>query len=329
MCGTTFRPIAIQMYCLAVVYNIIMIVYTEFKSIEQDLGIPIKTLFSVSNSLSSHYKKVKIPKKNGSFRELNVPDEVLKKIQRAIADKILAYEPISQYAQAYKAGASVQRNASHHVEKKKILKLDIKHFFDSILYVTVKDKCFPAERFSEPIRILLSMLCYNREALPQGAPSSPVITNIIMRDFDEKVGRFCDDRNISYTRYCDDMTFSGDFDEEPIIEFVKAELFAYGYLLNNKKTSVLSFSKRQVVTGVVVNEKMTAPAEYKAKIRQEVYFIRKYGVENHLQHIHYTGNAKAYLQSLLGRVSFVLQTEANDEDFLEYKTYLTNVLHQI
>ena len=57
--------------------------------------------------------------------------------------------------------------------------------------------------------------------------------------------------------------------------------------------------------------------------------MRKYGVENHLQHIHYTGNAKAYLQSLLGRVSFVLQTEANDEDFLEYKTYLTNVLHQI
>ena len=328
MCGTTFRPIAIQMYCLAVVC-MIMIVYTEFRSIEQDLGIPIKTLFSVSNSLSSHYKRVKIPKKNGSFRELSVPDEVLKKIQTAIANKILAYEPISKYAQAYKPGASVQRNASYHIGKKKILKLDIKHFFDSILYSTVKDKCFPAERFSEPIRILLSMLCYNRDALPQGAPSSPIITNIIMRDFDEKVGDFCKERNISYTRYCDDMTFSGDFDEKPIIEFVKAELFAYGYLLNSKKTTVVSSSGRQVVTGVVVNEKMTCPAEYKSKIRQEVYFCKKYGVENHLQHIHYTGDIRAYVQSLLGRVSFVLQTEPGEQEFLEYKTYLIGILSQI
>ncbi|MBO5970638.1 MAG: RNA-directed DNA polymerase [Clostridia bacterium] len=328
MCGTTFRPIAIQMYCLAVVY-VSMIVYTELKSVEQDLGISAKTLFSVSNSLSSHYKRVKIPKKNGSFRELSVPDEVLKKIQRAIVQKILVYEPISKYAQAYKTGASVQRNASHHVGKKKILKLDIKHFFDSILYSTVKDKCFPAERFSEPIRILLSMLCYNREALPQGAPSSPIITNIIMRDFDEKVGDFCRERNIIYTRYCDDMTFSGDFDEKPIIEFVKAALFEYGYLLNSKKTTVVSSSGRQIVTGVVVNEKMTVPAEYKAKIRQEVYFCKKFGVENHLEHIHYSKDTKAYLQSLLGRVSFVLQTEPGDQEFLEYKTYLTEILSQI
>lgn len=327
MCCTTFRIIAIQMYCLVVVY-IIMIVYTELNSIERDLGIPIKTLFSVSNSLSSHYKRVKIPKKNGSFRELSVPDAILKKIQTAIAQKILAYEPISKYAHAYKTGASVQRNASHHVGKKKILKLDIKHFFDSILYVTVKDKCFPAERFSEPIRILLSMLCYNRESLPQGAPSSPIITNIIMRDFDEKVGRFCEEQNVSYTRYCDDMTFSGDFDEKPIIEFVKAELFAYGYLLNGKKTTVVSSSGRQVVTGVVVNEKLTVPAEYKAKIRQEVYFCKKFGVKNHLQHIHYTKDAKAYLQSLLGRVSFVLQTEPMDEEFAGYKAYLIDILCQ-
>ena len=327
MCGTTFRPIAIQMYCLAVVY-VSMIVYTELKSVEQDLGISAKTLFSVSNSLSSHYKRVKIPKKNGSFRELSVPDEVLKKIQRAIVQKILVYEPISKYAQAYKTGASVQRNASHHVGKKKILKLDIKHFFDSILYSTVKDKCFPSERFSEPIRILLSMLCYNREALPQGAPSSPSITNIIMRDFDEKVGDFCRERNIIYTRYCDDMTFSGDFDEKPIIEFVKAALFEYGYLLNSKKTMVVSSSGRQIVTGVVVNEKMTVPAEYKAKIRQEVYFCKKFGVENHLEHIHYSKDTKAYLQSLLGRVSFVLQTEPMDEEFAGYKTYLIDILCQ-
>ncbi|MBQ9131148.1 MAG: RNA-directed DNA polymerase [Clostridia bacterium] len=305
-----------------------MIVYTELKSVERDLGIPLKTLFSVSNNLSAHYRTVKIPKKNGSFRELHVPDEVLKKIQRAIAKRILAYEAISTYAQAYRFGASVQRNASHHVGKKKILKLDIKHFFDSIIYSTVKEKCFPSERFSERVRVLLSMLCYYRDALPQGAPSSPVITNIIMRDFDERVGAFCKERNISYSRYCDDLTFSGDFDEKPVVEFVKTELFQRGYLLNHQKTTVASSSQRQLVTGVVVNENMTVPCEYKAKIRQEMYFCQKHGIEDHLHHIQYTGEVRAYVSSLLGRVSFVLQTEPENKTFMEYKAFLINALRR-
>ena len=149
-----------------------------------------------------------------------------------------------------------------------------------------------------------------------------------MFDFDEKVGAFCKDKGVAYTRYCDDMTFSGDFDEKPIIAFVKAALFEYGYLLNSKKTTVVSSSGRQIVTGVVVNEKMTCPAEYKSKIRQEVYFCKKFGVENHLCHINYDGDAKAYLRSLLGRVSFVLQTEPGEQEFLAYKTYLIEILSQ-
>ena len=326
MCNPTSPLIAIQMYCLAVVFPY-MIVYTEFKSIEKDLGIPLKTLFAVSNNLSAHYKKVQLPKKNGSFRTLCVPDAVLKKIQSAIVQCILIHEPVSKYASAYRFGASVQKNASVHVGKEKVLKLDIKHFFDSILYFTVKDKCFSSERFSEPIRILLSMLCYYRESLPQGAPSSPMITNIIMREFDERVGAFCRERNMAYSRYCDDMTFSGSFDEREVIAFVKSEVFSYGFLLNNKKTVVVSSSERQVVTGIVVNDKMAIPSEYKAKIRQEVYYGKKYGFEDHLKHIGYNGDRASYLHSLLGRISFVLQTELGNKEFLEYKELVINLLN--
>ena len=98
--------------------------------------------------------------------------------------------------------------------------------------------------------------------------------------------------------------------------------------MNSKKTTVVSSSGRQVVTGIVVNEKLTVPAEYKSKIRQEVYFCKKFGVENHLCHINYIGDTKAYLQSLLGRVSFVLQTEPREQEFLAYKTYLIEILSQ-
>jgi len=107
-----------------------------------------------------------IPKSDGSKRKLSVPDLILKTVQRSIADNILVQYPISRYAKAYKFGSNVQQNARPHVGKKKILKLDIEGFFDHILYSQVKNTVFYKEKFSEPIRVLLTMLCYYREALP-------------------------------------------------------------------------------------------------------------------------------------------------------------------
>ena len=112
-----------------------MIVYKELASIEQDLGFPAKTLYGLSNNLEKHYHNIFIPKSDGSRRKLSVPDLILKKVQRSIADNILAKYPISRYAQAYKPGSSIQRNARAHIGKKKILKLDIEGFFDHIHYI--------------------------------------------------------------------------------------------------------------------------------------------------------------------------------------------------
>ena len=114
-----------------------MIVYRELKSIETDLGFPAKTLYGLSNNLNKHYHNAFIPKSDGSKRKLSVPDLILKKVQRSIVDNILAYYPVSQYAKAYAFGTSVQMNAKPHVGKKKILKLDIKGFFDNIIYSRV------------------------------------------------------------------------------------------------------------------------------------------------------------------------------------------------
>ena len=238
-----------------------MIVYKELSSIENDLGFPIKTLYGLSNNLEKHYHNVFIPKSDGTKRKLSVPDLILKNVQRSIVDNILIYYPISKYATAYKVGSNVQKNARPHVNKKKILKLDIEGFFDNIIYSRVKDIVFYEEKFSEPIRILLTMLCYYRESLPQGAPTSPAITNIIMYDFDEKIGEYCTEKGVSYTRYCDDMTFSGEFDEKEIITLVKEELRKLGLFLKNRKTAVINSTKRQTVTGIVVNEKLNITKE--------------------------------------------------------------------
>ena len=298
-----------------------MIVYKELASIERDLGFSAKTLYGLSNNLEKHYHNVLIPKRDGSKRKLSVPDLILKRVQRSIADNILVQYPVSKYAKAYKIGGSVQHNAQPHVGKKKILKLDIEGFFDHILYSQVENIVFCEEKFAEPIRVLLTMLCYYKESLPQGAPTSPAITNIIMYDFDQTVGAFCNDRGISYTRYCDDMTFSGDFDEREVIAFVKGELCKLGLFLKNRKTAVVPASKRQTVTGIVVNEKLNITKEYKKNIRQEMYYIQKFGVEDHLKRMD-VADKQQYVLSLRGRIAFVLQTTPNDGEFVKYKKFL-------
>ena len=298
-----------------------MIVYKELSSIEKDLGYPAKTLYGLSNNLEKHYHNVFIPKSDGTKRKLSVPDLILKSVQRAIADNILAHYPVSKYATAYKVGSSVQKNARPHVKKEKILKLDIEGFFDNIIYSKVKDIVFYEEKYSEPIRILLTMLCYYRESLPQGAPTSPAITNIMMYDFDERIGAYCSERGIAYTRYCDDMAFSGAFDEKEVIAVVKAELQKLGLFLKNRKTAIISNTKRQTVTGIVVNEKINLTKEYKKKIRQEMYYIKRFGIDSHLKKIGIL-EKEQYIDSLLGRIAFVLQTIPKDDEFLEYKNLL-------
>lgn len=299
-----------------------MIVYRELSSLEQDLGIPAKTLYAVSNNLSRHYRKVQIPKKSGGYRKLSVPDEILKRIQRQIADVLLIHMPVSRYAKAYRFGSSTLRNAKHQVGKQVVLKLDILHFFDSIRYSDVKDKVFPTQVYGENIRILLAMLCYYKDFLPQGAPTSPAITNILMYEFDELVGQWCRERGLSYTRYCDDMTFSGDFNPAEVIRFVSLELKKMGFLLNEQKTRIQRPGQQQTVTGIVVNEKLSIPVEYRHKLRQELYYCRKFGIQEHLQKIGLEIPEEIYQMQLLGKVNYVLQVHPDDGDMLEARKWL-------
>ena len=296
-----------------------MIVYRELSSLSADLGFSGKALYSVSNDVERHYHPVRIPKGNGEFRQLHVPDNFLKIIQRQIANTLLFQEEISPYATAYRIGGSTRINAMLHIGKPVVVKLDIRHFFDHIIYPMVKEKVFPAERYSESNRILLSILCVYRDCLPQGAPTSPLISNIIMKDFDNCAGAWCLSRGISYTRYCDDMTFSGDFDPKELIRKVQEELRKLGLFLNDKKTVVVRQGQRQKITGIIVNEKLGIPSEYKHKIRQEMYYCRKYGVSSHAAAAHSQERLSRYLSSLMGRINYVLSVETDNRDFREYK----------
>ena len=299
-----------------------MIVYRELSSLERDLGFPASTLYAVSNSLNRHYRKVEIPKSDGSVRTLSIPDGLLKTIQRRIAQVLLSSLPVSPWAMAYRPGCSVRRNAAPHAGKPLVLKLDIYHFFDSISYSMVKSLIFPEEVYSESNRILLSMLCCYQDRLPQGAPTSPAISNRILLDFDWAVGLWCRDRGIAYTRYCDDLTFSGDFDPQTVIAFVRQQLRSAGFLLNRNKIRLLPQSCCQNVTGVVVNQGLHAPAAYRRELRQTLYCCRKYGVADHLNRKGLALSEAEYLARLLGQVNFVLQITPDDRHMLQARQWL-------
>ena len=140
------------------------IVYQEGPSLARDLGLPLRTLYAVSNRIPAHYHRAEVPKRDGGVRVLRVPDPVLKDIQRRIARVLLSGMPVSPHATAYRYGAGVVENARRHVGRPELLKLDILHFFDSIRYIQVKEAAFPAEIYAEPLRILLSMLCRRSSA---------------------------------------------------------------------------------------------------------------------------------------------------------------------
>lgn len=300
-----------------------MIVYRELSSLEKDLRVSAKALYTLSNQVHRHYHNVKIPKGNGEFRELSVPDNFLKAVQSKIAEHILSQEEVSPYAMAYRPGGSTLSNALPHVGQPMVMKLDIKQFFDHCIYPVVKERAFPAEKYSEANRVLLALLCVHKDALPQGAPTSPAISNIILRDFDRVVGDWCRERNIAYTRYCDDMTFSGMFDPTEVKSLVKHELKQFGFFINDKKTVVLRNGQRKVVTGIVVNEKPQTSATYRRAIRQDLYYCRKYGLEAHLHKKGLLVSPDTYKAQLLGRINYALSVNPSDIELKKYREWLT------
>lgn len=301
--------------------------YDYLSSLALELGFPVRLLYSLSNGVWKHYREVTLPKRDGGSRTLSVPDEKLKAVQRRIADVLLPLVPVSPFACAYKKGSDTVKNAMPHVRAPVILKLDVHKFFDSIIFPQVKNKAFPRKLYSEKIRILLTILCMYKEALPQGSPASPGISNIIMRDFDDIVGTWCKERGIAYTRYCDDMTFSGDFDPGAVIDLVRCELRKMGLFLNNKKTVIARNGQKKQVCGIIVNEKISVPKEYRREIRKEVYYCCKYGVVEHLKRTGRDEDPLTYLRGLAGRISYVKSVYSRDD--CEYTEVLTGYLRMI
>ena len=281
----------------------------------------LSCLYALSNHPEEHYHPVWIPKRSGGFRRLDVPDPLLKQVQRNILHHVLEGFSVSPAAAAYRKNRCAADGAAVHIGKPLVLKLDIHDFFGSITFPMVLGYGFPAAYFPEEVRVLLASLCCCRQRLPQGAPTSPALSNLVMKHFDEAMAAWCGPQNIAYTRYCDDMTFSGDLNPGAVIGRVRGFLETMGMELNHSKTAVCSQFSRQTVTGITVNQVCQLPREDRRKLRQEVYLCLRYG----------TGESRPAdsvrrLEQILGKVSYLLQVRPDDRWFLEQREALKEML---
>lgn len=288
----------------------------------------LKLFYTLSNNIENNYREFKIKKKDGSLRVLAEPSITLKKVQKRLLENYLYNLKPSKYVTSYIEGKSLKDNAKPHIGKKAILKLDIEGFFDNVDFSLVYKYVFGLDKFPKSVGILLTSLVMYYGALPQGAPTSAYISNLVLTDFDSEIGAWAENLGLSYSRYSDDMTFSGDsFDVEKIIRKVRRELRKYNLELNHEKVKFIRNSRQQTVTGVVVNEKMQVSNTYRKKIRQEVYFIQKFGLDSHLSKIG-VENELHYLRSLYGKILFVLNIDNSNYKFLEYKKFVRRLIDE-
>lgn len=287
-------------------------------------GISNRELYYLSNNANKLYHRITIPQKNGKYRIVYAPSQNLKWCQKQIAENYLNDYHISKYATAYQRKISIVDNAAVHSNKKFILKLDIENFFGSIDFNKVFNMFY--RHYPKNISKLFAEICTYKDTLVQGSPASPVISNIVMYDIDTIIGNLCRERGVTYTRYCDDLTFSSNAKLYDVYHFVKRLLLKYGFYLNGRKTHFVNNSHQQNVTGIVVNKKPQVSAEYRRKLRQEIYYCKKYGVENHIAHCNLNYSACEYLCKLKGKISFVLSVNKNDKEFTEYLIFINDLI---
>lgn len=235
------------------------------------------------DNVDYHYNEFSIPKRNGEKRVINAPKEQLKSFQNWIRKNILENVEVSCAAKAYIKGLSIVDNAKYHIKKKYILKLDFKDFFPNIKFEKIYS-VFHNLGYTKEVSYILTKLCTYKNALAQGAPTSPCISNICCKNLDNRMLKYCQYHDMCYTRYADDITISSN---DEITEEDKAILYEIigdeGFILNVDKTKELSVKQRHYITGVVVNNKLNVLKKIRNNLRQEIYYCKKYGVNNHLE----------------------------------------------
>ncbi len=279
-------------------------VFDGVKGFATAMGVPLNELrflaFDRVVSRTSHYQRFKVAKKTGGFREISAPAPRLKKAQHWVLDHILYKMQLHQAAHGFVPQRSIVTNALPHVGASVVINMDVKDFFPSITYRRVKG-VFRALGYSEQLATILALLCTEtpydeatldgqryfvakgERRLPQGAPTSPALTNILCQGMDRRFEGMAKALGWTYTRYADDLTFSKKEtdarDVNRVLWQARQIVENEGFVLHPDKIKVMRKGARQEVTGVVVNEKPNVSRTKLKQFRAVLHRIETQGVQ--------------------------------------------------
>lgn len=324
-------------------------------------SISIKQLKHYYANTNFKYRNFEIPKKSGGTRTITAPDEVLKKIQRRLNSALsLFFEP-GPIAHGFLEGKSIVTNAKGHIGKMFLLNVDLKDFFPSVHFGRIKavlqlpifkvqkkylslfgnEVDFPNEKFGltpEFAQIISNFCCFEGK-LPQGAPTSPLITNLVCIRLDNKLLKFAGANDCYITRYADDISVSSwknKFDED-FQTNLKKLIETEGFTINEKKTRIQNKAMRQEVTGITVNEKLNLSRPYIRKLRASLHRLKSVnGKANEnskavkdLEFLFETieFDVDKFTSIVYGKILFLgIVRGKSDPLYLEYKSKLENIL---
>jgi RNA-directed DNA polymerase len=273
-------------------------VWTNEGEVAEALGLTVKQLrhYSIHRQRETtlHYVTFAIRKRSGGQRLIHAPKRRLKAIQRSLHEQLVSKLPVSPFAHGFRKGRSVATNAAPHVAKPVVIKLDIADCFPTIHVGRVRGLLI-AYGYSYPVAQTLAVLMTEPPRQPveidgklfhvpvgprvcvQGAPTSPALCNAILRRLDHRLAGLARKHGFDYTRYADDLTFSGhDLTKIKLLITIAARIAREeGLPLNLKKTRVLRAGQRQTVTGVVVNKTVGLSRQDRRRLRATLHQRRQ------------------------------------------------------
>jgi retron-type reverse transcriptase len=246
------------------------------------------------------YRRFTLPKRGGGTREICAPKKQLRWVQRQLLDKVLAPVAVHDAAHGFIPGRSTVTNAAPHLGAELLLKFDLTDFFPTIhfyrvvglftrLGYPVGNARFSSRDESPQVAPTLARLCcytpgprsWGNAVLPQGAPTSPAISNLVCRRLDARLTGLAKRNAGVYTRYADDLTFSFKSADVELGRFrwwVDQICHQEGFFVNQSKFHVIRGSQRQVVTGLVVNDTLHVPRDQRRRFRAILNNCRRHGV---------------------------------------------------
>ncbi|MEL5445070.1 retron St85 family RNA-directed DNA polymerase [Serratia ureilytica] len=240
--------------------------------------LPVNLVSKYLRDNHRYYTRLPLKKKTGGFRPIDSPNTELKALQRWVLRNLLANLSPSIYAKGFIKKSSITDNAAPHAGNQYILSIDLKDFFTTVKASYVFT-VFKSVGYSKKISYALTSLCTVDGALPQGAPTSPTLSNLVCLRLDQRIGKYCENKALTYTRYADDITISGN--KLTVIRkawgIIKLIIKDEGYTINKKKELLSGPQSQRKVTGLIVTPRIGIGRDKYNYYRGEIFKLVKKG----------------------------------------------------